>query len=141
MNNLTFDDGLREFKINNDENRVIRFNPTDSALISRLQKCEKEIQTIFETYQNENAKEEQDEAQIFDNLIAIDERLRTEVNKAFESDVCTIVFGSSSLWAFNSGQPILISFLQSVINACESALKEEQNALEAKVVKYTKKYD
>ena len=36
MQNIRFDDGYKEFMINDDPNKVIRFDPTDFAILSGL---------------------------------------------------------------------------------------------------------
>ena len=37
MQCISFDEGYKEFAINNDENRVIRFNPKDFGILTRME--------------------------------------------------------------------------------------------------------
>lgn len=47
MKNLSFDDGYESFTVNDDPNRVIRFNPADPELINRAM----DVQKRFQNYQ------------------------------------------------------------------------------------------
>ena len=44
MNNIVFEEGYKEFAINNDESRILRFNPTDLALFEKIKKELSEVQ-------------------------------------------------------------------------------------------------
>ena len=37
MQSISFDEGYKEFAINGDENRVIRFNPKDFGILTRME--------------------------------------------------------------------------------------------------------
>ena len=37
MQNINFDEGYKEFSINGDEKRVIRFNPKDFGILTRME--------------------------------------------------------------------------------------------------------
>ena len=44
LRNLNFDDGYKKFMVNNDPNRVVRFNPADINLLDRLDQAQKRIE-------------------------------------------------------------------------------------------------
>ncbi|MBF1013915.1 MAG: hypothetical protein HXK78_01720, partial [Lachnospiraceae bacterium] len=46
MKNLSFNDGRESFTVNDDPDRVIRFNPADPEIINRILKMQKD----FENY-------------------------------------------------------------------------------------------
>ena len=37
MQSISFDEGYKEFCVNGDENRVVRFNPKDFGIVTRMQ--------------------------------------------------------------------------------------------------------
>ena len=48
MQSIRFDDGYKEFMINDDPNRVIRFNPADYGIIERFNTARKDIAAEME---------------------------------------------------------------------------------------------
>jgi hypothetical protein len=142
MESLNFDtveSEVREFAINGDENRVIRFCPSDFRLANK----------IFELLNSDFSN--------FDKLgkeaLDAEEKLATRINEIFGMDVCTPVFQGESLLAFvgkgNGHQPKLAvqAFLESIfsllINTQKSFQEEmlaEQKKLEAETAKYTEGY-
>ena len=48
MQSIRFDDGYKEFMINDDPNRVIRFNPADYGIIERFNTARKDITAEME---------------------------------------------------------------------------------------------
>ena len=53
MQSIRFDDGYKEFMINDDPNRVIRFNPADYGIIERFNTARKDILNEIEKLQKD----------------------------------------------------------------------------------------
>ena len=55
MNNLNFNEGYKEFTINNNPNRVIRFNPTDVGFVERFEVASKALEGLAERISEEES--------------------------------------------------------------------------------------
>ena len=53
MQSIRFDDGYKEFMINDDPDRVIRFNPADYGIIERFNTARKDILIEMEKIQGD----------------------------------------------------------------------------------------
>ncbi len=117
--NLIFDDGFMSFALNNDPNKVIRFNPTDFALINRIRDAYNAI---------DQAAEEAGDIKInsdgsaMDNINGVADALdvfRSTICKAiddiFNSNISEIAFGKQSpLSLVGGGKFLWESFLECI---------------------------
>ncbi len=127
--NLKFNDGLKEYAINGDENKIIRFNPTDYNIKKRADEAAKKIESIAEEYKNKG----------IDDLTAVevlDTETRKMINYICGSDVCSVAFGSTHAMTICGGAPLYENFLNALIPLIESEVKAAQKKVGKKAKGY-----
>lgn len=142
MQKLSFDEGYKEFSINGDENRVIRFNPSDLAIIKRLEEAKNKISesmAIKDDIELDNEGKPVDSLENYSKVIShIDNVIKEQINYIFDSDVANVVFGNQSPLANIKGKPLYERFMESVMPEIKKAVEEEAKESRKRVAKYTK---
>ena len=142
MKDLSFDEGYKEFSINGDENRVIRFNPSDLAIIKRLEEAKNKISesmAIKDDIELDNEGKPVDSLENYSKVIShIDNVIKEQINYIFDSDVADVVFGNQSPLANIKGKPLYERFMESVMPEIKKAVEEEAKESRKRVAKYTK---
>lgn len=142
MKDLSFDEGYKEFSINGDENRVIRFNPSDLAIIKRLEEAKNKISesmAIKDDIELDNEGKPVDSLENYSKVIShIDNVIKEQINYIFDSDVANVVFGNQSPLANIKGKPLYERFMESVMPEIKKAVEEEAKESRKRVAKYTK---
>ena len=142
MKDLSFDEGYKEFSINGDENRVIRFNPSDMAIIKRLEEAKNKISesmAIKDDIELDNEGKPVDSLENYSKVIShIDNVIKEQINYIFDSDVANVVFGNQSPLANIKGKPLYERFMESVMPEIKKAVEEEAKESRKRVAKYTK---
>lgn len=142
MQKLSFDEGYKEFSINGDENRVIRFNPSDLAIIKRLEEAKNKISesmAIKDDIELDNEGKPVDSLENYSKVIShIDNVIKEQINYIFDSDVANVVFGNQSPLANIKGKPLYERFMESVMPEIKKAVEEEAKESRKRVEKYTK---
>lgn len=142
MKDLSFDEGYKEFSINGDENRVIRFNPSDLAIIKRLEEAKNKISesmAIKDDIELDNEGKPVDSLENYSKVIShIDNVIKEQINYIFDSDVANVVFGNQSPLANIKGKPLYERFMESVMPEIKKAVEEESKESRKRVAKYTK---
>lgn len=146
MRSINFDDGLKSFSINGDENRVIRFNPGDVNLRGRAEEAQKrmsEWQKDLEAIElNPDGTPVNSDEQAVDVLLGFDTMLRRELNYIFNADVYDTVFaGQSPLCIVGKEKQFLFeAFLESAMPIVGEELDAFNRDSQARIGKYTKGY-
>ena len=142
MKDLSFDEEYKEFSINGDENRVIRFNPSDMAIIKRLEEAKNKISesmAIKDDIELDNEGKPVDSLENYSKVIShIDNVIKEQINYIFDSDVANVVFGNQSPLANIKGKPLYERFMESVMPEIKKAVEEEAKESRKRVEKYTK---
>lgn len=142
MQNLVFDEGYKEFTINGDENRVIRFNPSDIAILKRLDEAKDKILEAMQVEKDIELDVEGKPIESLENASKvvkhIDDTIKEQINYVFDYNVSDVVFGKQSPMANIKGLPLYVRFMESVKPVIESAMKEEAEKSRKRVNKYTK---
>ena len=142
MKDLSFDEGYKEFSINGDENRVIMFNPSDLAIIKRLEEAKNKISesmAIKDDLEVDNEGKPVDSLENYSKVIShIDNVIKEQINYIFDSDVANVVFGNQSPLANIKGKPLYERFMESVMPEIKKAVEEEAKESRKRVAKYTK---
>lgn len=141
---LEFDDGYKTIELNNDPNKVIRFNPTDAKFIKKISNVDETIDKINKKYGNidinsiselQNLNSENPEFEKIKlaskNMEELEKSMREFINDIFGYDVCSIVFGDDWCISPAGGQPMYINFLDCIakyIIAESEKLKGEKQA-------------
>ena len=131
-NNLVFDDGYKEFTINNDPARVIRFNPSDVAIVERLKKSQDALEALVQEF-GENEPDDMAAA-----LERLDNAIKKEIDTIFNQPVSGIVFGNQSPMSPVKGVPLFERFFDAVLPVIMEGVKEEKKLRQQRVSKYVK---
>lgn len=133
MNNISFEEGYKEFAINNDENRILRFNPSDIGLIDRIKS---ELEKM-EVYANEHMTDKDN----YDLSIELDQQLRSHVNEMFYEGADKIIFADQNVMTTVNGVTIFERFFRALLNTMEPYVKKEGRKSQEKIEKYRKQHD
>lgn len=149
MKNISFNDGYESFTINNDPDRVIRFNPKDVGILERFDKVRRELKE--ETANTEillgsdgkpiDAKSMsiEDASEVISRL---NQTIMSKVDYIFSSPVSHTVFGVQSPLAIvgNNGDFLYEAFLAAAFEIVKERIEESAAELDEKVERYTGKY-
>lgn len=142
MQNLVFDEGYKEFTINGDENRVIKFNPSDIGMLKRIDEAKNKILEAMNVDKDIELDNEGKPVENLENASKIvrhiDDTIKEQINYIFNYDVSDIVFGNQSPMANIKGIPLYARFMESIKPVIETAMKEENEKSRKRVAKYTK---
>lgn len=141
MQNIRFDDGYREFMLNDDPDKVIRFDPTDFAIINRFNEALKNIEKSTEGLEDIELDAKGDPQKAMDDsaeiVSSITKYIKEQVDYMFDSPVSDKVFGNKSPLATVKGKPLFERFLEAAIPMIEKEIRKEMKASEKRVSKYT----
>lgn len=146
MHNLNFDDGFEEFMINNDENRVIRFNPSDISFIERFNEVVKNITAYQDKLKDvqlntDGSAQEGESYQQTAELVAESRKfINEQIDYVFGSEVSDKVFGVQSPLSSVKGEFLFKRFLDCVTPLMGDKLKEESEVQKKNLDKYKKVY-
>ena len=146
MQSLRFDDGYKEFMINDDPNRVIRFNPADYGIIERFNTARKNILTEMEKIQSDidinpdgTPNVPEDELEEAAEMLGKTRKLICDqVDYIFGSPVSESAFGTQSPLSSVKGLPLFERFIRAAQPFIEKEVKAEQLASQKRINKYTK---
>ena len=119
MDSLNFNEGYKELAINGDENRILRFNPLDPTLISKLDRLEKETNKILNDEDIE--------------ILDAEKRVVEEFEIVFGKDSSKIVFGETSPIAVVKERYLYMVFLE---DALIPYITKEMKESEKRMKKY-----
>jgi hypothetical protein len=142
MQNLIIDDGLKEFSINNDPNKVIRFNPADFGIIERINNAYKEIEKVQNEVPDIELNNDGSPVDMLSNaaevVSKVSNTIKKQIDYIFDSPVSDVVFGNQSPLSMVKGVPYYERFLNAVVPIIEKEVKAEQEASRKRIEKYTK---
>ncbi len=136
-NELIFDEGFKEFNINGDPNRTIRFNPSDISIIERAQKVKRDIGKEVEKLDNLEITDEETMAKAVEEVNKI---VKDKINYIFGSDVSEIVFGVQSPISSANGVTLAERFIAAAIPIIQKEIEDEDKKSKARMAKYTERY-
>lgn len=142
MKNLSFDDGRQSFMVNNDPNRVIRFNPADPEIINRVLNLQEE----FEGYQlpegielNPDGTPKNDMEKEGAYIAEFTSTMRKAFNNMFNADVYDKIFdGQSPLCIVNQHYLYegVLESLKELMDPAMEAYREQKQKLTERMNKY-----
>lgn len=136
MRNLSLNTGIKEYMINNDENKVISVNTADINIASRAEQAQKNIEAIQAEYKNKT-----NTPQVLSEL---DLKIREQIDYIFGSRIADVAFGNINCLSLAGGQPIFQNFLDAILPEIKKDLTQERKKSENNIKKYTnqvKQYD
>lgn len=125
MNNIVFEEGYKEFAINNDESRILRFNPTDLALFEKIKKELSEVQKFDDDTDDVEA----------------DRMLRETIDKIFYEGASAIIFKDQNVLTTVNGVTIFERFFKALLNIMKPYVEKEARKTAEKIEKYRKQHD
>lgn len=125
MNNIVFEEGYKEFAINNDESRILRFNPTDLALFEKIKKELSEVQKFDDDTDDVEA----------------DRKLRETIDKIFYEGASVIIFKDQNVLTTVNGVTIFERFFKALLNIMKPYVEKEARKTAEKIEKYRKQHD
>lgn len=146
LRSINFSDGYKTFCINNDPERVIRFNPADVDIIQRFNQVMKELKeeknSLPDISLNPDGTAAADDStaleQAAQELERFNQVIREKLHTIFKSDVYDAVFDGQSPFAIvGDGQMLFEAFMDSAFAVIED---EVESNIKARVEKYTAKY-
>lgn len=139
MKSIKFDDGIREIIINDDPNKVIKWNPTDVDFMARFY----EFVTFVETLEKEKlpALREQLDKQgnylagnmqsddhtwlIVNEVRELGREINKKIDETFNANISEIAFsGSSPLSPTSTGNFLFVNFFSALMPVIESSFTE-----------------
>ncbi len=143
INNINFDDGIKEFSINNDPNRIIRFNPADIGIIDRLNQAkntaEKALKDIEKIDINLDGTAKVESAAKL--MTELTELLNTIVDDLFGEGTAKAAFGNQSPLSTVKGEFLFVRFIEATKSVIEPYIQEEVKARDKAISKYKGVYD
>lgn len=135
MKNINFEDGYKEFTINNDPERTIRFNPSDIAIVERFHEASRALEKLIaesgEKEKNVEMKEDTVEA-----IGKLDKAIREQIDYIFNQPVSETVFGKQSPMAPVGGKMLFERFLEAVLPVITTHIQDEKKASAERIGKY-----
>lgn len=139
MQNINFDTGIKEYSINGDESKIIRFSTTDYGIIDRIKTAMQAISALEKKYKTAEQTDATDDA-VNDMLVSVDKAIRDQINYIFDSDVCTMAFGNTNcLSDTKSGDPLFANFLNAIVPLIKKDMSSAVQNQGKLINKYTSK--
>ncbi len=134
MQCISFEEGYKEFSINGDEKRVIRFNPNDFGILTRMQS------TLSDFNELEKKLKESNEDDFVGILKDTEITIYKKMDEIFNADVHDIIFNHQSPIALVGGEFLFMRVINAIIPIMEKEINKEQKKAEERMAKYTEKY-
>lgn len=134
MQSISFDEGYKEFSINGDESRVIRFNPKDFGILTRMES------TLSDFSELEKKLKESNEDDFVGVLKDVEETIYIKMDEIFNADVHDIIFNHQSPVALVGGEFLFMRVINAIIPIMEKEINKERKESEKRMAKYTEKY-
>lgn len=129
MENIIFEDGYKEFMINNDPDRTIRFNPSDVGIAERFREAYKAIDRLVQ---------EKREGDTVELIREMDEGIKEQIDFIFNQPVSEKVFGGQSPMAPVAGKMLFERFLEAVLPVITESIGKEKKASSERIGKYVR---
>ena len=141
-NNISFDEGIKEYTINNDPDRVLRINTSDISLLTRADEAEKNIDAFMKRYDNIKIKADgtadTDDETAYLAVKEITEYVREQIDYIFNASVCDVVFGRANPLSTSKGITLYERFLNAVMPIIRADIEAENKEAQKRAEKYTK---
>ena len=134
MQNISFDEGYKEFAINNDENRVIRFNPKDFGILTRMEDTLSDFEALEKKLKDGNEEE------FTNNLREAEKVVHEKIDSIFNANVHDIIFNHQSPISLVGGEFLFMRVIEALVPIVEKEVKYEMQKSEKRMSKYTEKY-
>lgn len=134
MQSISFYEGYKEFAINNDENRVIRFNPKDFGILTRMEDTLSDFEALEKKLKDGNEEE------FTNNLREAEKVVHEKIDSIFNANVHDIIFNHQSPISLVGGEFLFMRVIEALVPIVEKEVKYEMQKSEKRMSKYTEKY-
>ena len=134
MQSISFDEGYKEFAINNDENRVIRFNPKDFGILTRMEDTLSDFEALEKKLKDGNEEE------FTNNLREAEKVVHEKIDSIFNANVHDIIFNHQSPISLVGGEFLFMRVIEALVPIVEKEVKYEMQKSEKRMSKYTEKW-
>ena len=134
MQSISFDEGYKEFAINNDETRVIRFNPKDFGILTRMEDTLSDFEALEKKLKDGNEEE------FTNNLREAEKVVHEKIDSIFNANVHDIIFNHQSPISLVGGEFLFMRVIEALVPIVEKEVKYEMQKSEKRMSKYTEKY-
>lgn len=133
-NVINFDEGLKEYAINGDEKRIIKFKPTDFDMIARMKNTRK----AFEKYSEELKKMSPDDEEELNLVGEYSKKVKEQINYMFGYDIADVLFENANCMSLcENGNPVFLNFFNAVFPIITQDIEKAQKKADKNVKKYT----
>lgn len=132
-NVLNFEDGVETLKINGDENKILKFNPTSMMLLKNIEKANAEIVSEIERLDADETLNSENKFEMMDTFV------KAKIDGIFGAGTSEMVFGSDYSIVTVKGNYVYENFLIAIMNYMTVRIKEETELSQKRVQEYTKK--
>ena len=120
--------------INNDENRVIRFNPKDFGILTRMEDTLSDFEALEKKLKDGNEEE------FTNNLREAEKVVHEKIDSIFNANVHEIIFNHQSPISLVGGEFLFMRVIEALVPIVEKEVKYEMQKSEKRMSKYTEKY-
>ena len=117
---------------------VIAIDPSDTNIAKRAVTAKDNILAYID--EASQIVDEKNKENVIDELAAIDEKIKEEINTIFNYDVSAIVFGNIHCLSTSNGITFVENFLEAVTPIIEKEFEREFQAASNRISKYTERY-
>ena len=139
MESTNFDTGLVSIAINGDENRVIKFNATDTNLVVRLTEVQERFEKLEEKYKDTQLPTD-DTKEIVKLIVEMENEVKENLNYLFNADVYDTIFNGTSPFTLVNGKMLVERVLEAFTPILEKYIGEENKKVSKRIAKYQKAY-
>jgi hypothetical protein len=132
LKSINFNQNIKSYAINGDENNVVRINTSDYGIFTRAKEKENEMSALAT---KASKAEEEDNLTV---LKKVEQEVRDLLNYIFNADVCTPAFGNANCLSPCDGEFLFISFFDALMKILEEEMLEETQKFNDHVSKYTR---
>lgn len=132
-NVLNFEDSVEALKINGDENKILKFNPTSMMLLKNIEKANAEIVSEIERLDADETLNSENKFEMMDTFV------KAKIDEIFGAGTSEMVFGSDYSIVTVKGNYVYENFLIAIMNYMTARIKEETELSQKRVQEYTKK--
>ena len=137
MKELNFESGLVTYNLNGKVE--VTFNPSDSNFVERLYSAFEDLDKKQEGYRA-TVEKMADKREIFEFARERDREMREIIDGVFEVPVSEALFGGMNVYALAGGLPVWCNLMLAVMDEVDSTYAREQRTTNARIKKYTDKY-
>ena len=138
---INFDEGYKEYLINDDENRVIRVDTADYGILTRAHKANDAIQARVKDFDIDigaDGRALTDDDTAIAEVEALEAFIRAQVDYIFDAPVSGVAFGNKNALSTRKGVMLYERFINAIMPIIEKDLEAENKASQARVDRYTK---